>query len=206
MNRAYSVDNVYNAKFNGLAFDGKWLDAFGKPERRHSWFIYGRTTSGKTTFNMQLAKYLSSFGRVIYDSLEEGLSASMQEAYNRVGMTRGNKVILIEESIDDLIIRLKKPKSPNIAIIDSVRYTRLNWIRYKEFCAMFPNKLFIWIAHARGKEPKGALAEDIMYDSFVKIYTEGYRAFISSRFSSGGESTIDIWPEGAAQYWAELNN
>lgn len=205
MNRAYSVDNVYNAKFKGLDFDGKWLEAFGRPERRHSWCIFGRSTSGKTTFTMQLAKYLSAFERVIYNSLEEGLSKSIKEAYKRVGMTNGDRVLLIEERIEDLIIRLEKHKSPNIVIIDSVRYTRLNWKKYCEFKAMFPNKLFIWIAHAKGKDPKGALAEDIFYDSFVKIYTEGYRAFINSRFSSAGDSTIDIWEDGATRYWAELN-
>ncbi len=204
MKRALSVDNVLNAKFNGLDFDGKWREAFGEPERAHSWAIWGQSGSGKTTFNMQLAKYLSGFERVLYNSLEEGLSASIRSVYKRVGITSQNKVMLISESMKDLEKRLLKPKSPNIVIIDSLRHTRFRWNDYDRFCKLFDKKILIWIMHAKGKEPKGALAEDIRYDSFVKIYTEGYRAFVSSRFKEGGDSYIDIWAEGARDYYGEI--
>ncbi len=201
--RSWDVENVLNKKFKGLPFDGIWKEVFGQPERAHSWIIYGRSSSGKTTFNMQLVKYLSQFERVLYNSLEEGLSASIQTAYNRVGITNQNKVTLVQESMKDLTARLEKHKSPNIVFIDSVRYTKMRWNDYQAFCQRFPNKLFIWVSHAKGKEPKGALANDIFYDAFVKIYTEGYRVFVSSRFTTGSESTMDIWKAGAAKYWGE---
>lgn len=202
--RAWDVNQVLTKNFKGMPFDGQWKDVFGQPERKYSWIIYGRSTSGKTTFNMQMAKYISQFERVLYNSLEEGLSASIKEAYNRAGITPKDKITLVQENMDDFIKRLEKHKSPNVVFIDSVRYTKMRWSDYEAFCKRFPNKLFIWISHAKGKEPKGALAEDIYYDAFVKIYTEGYRAFVSSRFSSSSESTIDIWKEGAANYWGEM--
>lgn len=204
MKRALSVDNVLNARFEGLPFDGKWKQVIGMPERAYSWAIWGQSSSGKTTFNMQLAKYLSSFERVLYNSLEEGLSMSIQSAYNRAGITRKDKVQLISEPMKVLEKRLLKPKSPNIVLIDSLRYTKFRWNDYERFCKKFDRKLLIWIMHAKGKEPKGALAEDIRYDSFVKIYIEGYRAFISSRYTEGGDGYLDVWTEGARDYYGEI--
>lgn len=204
MTRALSVDNVLNAKFNGLKFSNEWKELIGVPERSKSWIIWGQSGSGKTTFNMQLAKYLSSFETVLYNSMEEGLSMSIQAAYDRVCLTKGNKVLLIQESMPELVARLEKHKSPNIVFIDSIRYTRMKWTDYEELLRKFPNKLFIWIGHAKGKEPKGALAEDIRYDAFVKIYVEGYRAFVTSRYRVGGVSSYDIWPQGASRYYGEL--
>lgn len=201
--RAWSVDNVLNAKFNGLAFNGEWQEVFGQPERAHSWTIIGKSGSGKTTFNFQLAKMLNSFDRVLYNSMEEGLSGSIQTAYHRVGLTsKQHTVELVQESMEDLTIRLKQHKSPNIVFIDSIKYTKMRWKDYEDFCDMFSDrKLLIWVGHVQGNEPKGALAQDIYYDSFVKIRTEGFRAFVTSRYSNTAKSSIDIWPEGAAEYW-----
>lgn len=204
MKRAFSVDNVLNAKFKGLEFENEWYEVFGTPERAHSWLVWGQSGSGKTTFLIKLAKYLSGFEKVLYNSMEEGLSLSMKKAYQRAGVTPGDNLLMIQEPMADLTERLLKPKSPNIIFIDSVRYARMNWKEYQRFCAKFPTKLFIWVSHAKGKDPKGALAEDIRYDSFVKIYVEGFRAFVTSRFSVCGESTMDIWYEGAQKYWAKM--
>ncbi len=204
MKRAWTVRNVLDAKFTGLPFEGKWKEVIGIPERAHSWIIWGQSGSGKTTFNFQLAEYLGNFEKVLYNSMEEGLSMSIQAAYSRAGLTMENSVLLVNESMKELTKRLKQPKSPNVVFIDSVKYTRFRWNDYEAFCNEFPNKLFIWVAHAKGKEPKGSLAEDIRYDSFVKMYVEGFRVFVQSRYRKGGESTMDIYPEGAAKYWGEI--
>ncbi len=203
---AWSIYNVLKAEFEGIQLKGKWRDAIGSPELAHSWIIWGQSSSGKTTFNMQLAEHLSQFERVVYNSMEEGLSASIKAAFNRAGLNEKNDMILVQETMADLTKRLEKPKSPNIVFIDSVRYTKMKWADYQKFCARFPDKILIWVSHAKGKEPKGALAEDIRYDAFVKIYVEGYRAFVSSRYTEGGESTIDIWKNGAIEYWGESLN
>ena len=203
MARAWTAKNVLEAKFKGLDFTGEWERVFGKPERAHSWIIWGRSSSGKTTFCFKLAKYLGEFERVLYNSMEEGLSKSIQRTYQRSGISEKNGVLLVNESMEALANRLRQHKSPNVVFIDSVKYTRFKWDDYERFCAEFPSKIFIWVTHAKGKEPKGALSEDIWYDSFVKIYVEGFRAFVSSRFSEMSESKMDIWPEKAAKYWAE---
>jgi hypothetical protein len=204
--RALSVDNVLNYKFTGLPFEGIMREVFGTPERAGSWLIFGRSGSGKTTFNMQLARYISNFERVAYNSLEEWPSASIAAAYRRAGLRPGDSVIMVGESMKDFEARMMRKRSPNVMFIDSVKYTKFRWNDYQRFCEQFPKKLIIWVAHANGKEPKGQLADDIRYDSHVKIYTEGYRAHITSRYSQNGGGHIDIWPEGAKEYYGEIDN
>lgn len=204
--RALSVDNVLNYKFTGVPFEGIWREIFGTPERAGSWIIWGPSGSGKTTFNMQLARYISNFEKVIYNSLEEWPSASIANAYQRAGLRPGDNVVMVGESMKEFEKRMLRKRSANVMFIDSVKYTKFRWNDYERFCKKFPNKIKIWVAHANGKEPKGGLSEDIRYDSHVKIYTEGYRAFITSRYSQHGSGQLDIWPEGAREYFGEIDN
>jgi hypothetical protein len=201
MNRAYSVQNVAVAKFKVLNFEGIWQKAIGSPELTGSWFIYGSPKNGKTSFAMMLGKYLSKFKRVAYDSVEEGLSLSIQKAMERVNMMEvGSRLILLEkESIEDLMIRLRRPKSPDIVIIDSVQFLELRFGEYKKMKSKFPHKLFIYISHVDGKQPDGLTAKKIWRDSNVVFRIEGFKAFPIGRY--GGGEPVVISEEKAAAYW-----
>ena len=65
----------------------------------------------------------------------------------------------------------------------------------------FRHKLFIFISHGEGREPKGNVAKSVKYDAFVKIYVEGFKAFSQSRFGGGAEYVI--WDSGARTYWGK---
>ena len=151
-----------------------------------------------------LCKYLSEFGKVAYNSIEEGYSESLKKAIKRVDLfdCGNNFMILDKEPLVEMAERLSKPKSPKIIVIDSIQHSRLTYHQYVELKNCFPNKLFIFISHAKGKEPKGNVADSIRYDASVKIYVEGYRAFCQSRY--GGGETFTIYEDGALQYWGEI--
>ncbi len=212
MGRAISNQNVLAARFETVEFAGEWLASFGRPELRGTWIIWGGSGSGKTTFTLMLCKYLANFGRVAYDSLEQGLSLSLQKAWERVGMGEaGNSVILLnKEELPELRARLNKRKSPEIIIIDSVQYLDgFNWASFKKLKREYPDKLFIFISQAdrAGKDPDGKLAGKIRYDAEIKIKVEGFKAFVTTRYEDAerGEGGADfiIWEQGAAEYWAE---
>lgn len=198
--RALSVSNVANAKFKTLEFEGKWLHAVGKPELTGAWFIYGPPKNGKTTFAMMLVKYLSNFERCAYDSIEEGLSLSIQLAMERVGMdVVGGRVVLLDKmEIGELIPYLKRHKSPNVVVIDSVQFAELTFAQYKRMKEAFPRKLFIYVSHMEGRQPDGQVAKRIWRDSNVVFRVEGYRAFPSGRY--GGRDYINIWEEEAEKH------
>ena len=191
MKRAYSVNNVVDAKFNTLKLDGQWKEAIGCPEFSGSWFIYGPPKNGKTSFAMMLVKYLTSFKRAAYNSVEEGLSLTIKMAFERVNMAEvGGKLVLIEkENVEELIERLKRHKSPDIIVIDSVQFLELKFGEYKALKSMFPNKLFIYISHVEGKIPEGLTARKIWRDANVVFRIEGFKAFPVSRYG-GGEPVV----------------
>lgn len=185
-----------------MDFKDKWLDAFGRPELGGSWLIWGGSGNGKTSLVLQLCKYLTQFGRVAYNSLEEGFSESMKIAFAREGMMEvaGKMVLLDKEPIDELKERLRKRKAPQIVVIDSIQYSDLNYKAYKVLKDEFRKTLFIIISHAEGKKPADRRANSIRYDASVKVYVEGYIAFVTSRYKSGDVSEYIIREEGAENY------
>jgi hypothetical protein len=201
MGRAYSVANVFDAKFRVLEFDGIWRDAVGCPELTGSWFIYGPPKNGKTSLAMMLAKYLTRFRRVGYDSIEEGLSLSIREAMHRVKMKEvKNRFMLIEkETVPELIERLSRHKSPDVIFIDSVQFMELKFSEYKRLKAQFPQKLFVYVSHIEGKQPQGATAKRIWRDANVSIRVEGFKAFPVGRY--GGGEPVVISKKLADDYW-----
>ena len=157
-----------------------------------------------------LCKYISQFGKVAYNSLEQGLSLSLQMAWKRVGMQEaGSGVMLLsKEPLTELKNRLKKQKSPRIIVIDSVQY--LVGFRLSDYVSLmreFPQKLFIWIAHEDLGQPDGKLAKQIRYDADVKIHVEGFRAQVTTRYENAeqqeGGADFIIWEQGAKQYWID---
>ena len=212
MSRAISNKNVLAAQFETAEFTGAYLASFGRPELRGAWIIWGGSGSGKTTFTLMLCKYLAGFRRVAYNSLEQGLSLSLQKAWERVNMAEaGSNIILLnKEQMPELRERLRKRKSPEIIVIDSVQYlTKFYVQQFNELKADFPDKLFIFISQAdkADKDPDGKTAKHIRYDADIKIKVEGYKAFVTTRYEDPdrGEGGADfiIWEKGAADYWAQ---
>lgn len=212
MSRAISNKNVLAAQFETAEFTGAYLASFGRPELRGAWIIWGGSGSGKTTFTLMLCKYLAGFRRVAYDSLEQGLSLSLQKAWERVGMAEaGSNIILLnKEELPELRARLSKRKSPEIIVIDSLQYLDgFNVKTLKNLKNDYPDKLFIFICHAdkSGKDPDSKIGIKVRYDADIKIKVEGYKAFVTTRYEDpdNGEGGADfiIWEQGAAEYWAE---
>jgi Predicted ATP-dependent serine protease len=199
--RAISVSELLNTRHKVMPFTGEWEKSFGCPELRGSMLVYGPRKNGKTRFVLQLCKYLTKFGKVVYDSLEEGASFSMRRAFEEVGMNDVKRriILLDKEPIDQLITRLEKRKSANVVVIDSVQYSGLKYADYTRLIDRFRNKLFIILSHANGKDPRGSVAQSIQYDAYVVVYVEGFKAFPVGRYG-GGEPFV-IWPEEAFKYW-----
>jgi len=201
---ARGVREVLRMKYDTFPFEGAFKDAFSTPERRGVWFIWGDSGNGKTTFAMQLAKELCKYGRVAYNSLEEGSSLTMRNTMLRCGMMEVNRrfLLLDAEPMEQLNIRLHRQKAPDIVFIDSFQYTQMSYKQYIEFKESNRNKLLIFISHADGKQPNGRAAKSVMYDATLKIRVEGFRAFSKGRFI-GPVGHYNIDKIKAPKYWGE---
>lgn len=200
--RTANAREIMETKFRPMGFSGEMLDLFGDPEMSGCWLIWGESSNGKTSFALMLAKYLTRFGRVAYNSIEEGISLSLKNAIEREGMVDcGNRFQVIDkESMQELEVRLEKRKSPDIIFVDSVQYSGLNKLTTKALVEKFPRKLFVFISHAAGKLPDGRTANAIRYDANVKIMVRGYQAKVQSRYGGDKTKTMVIWREGAENY------
>lgn len=201
--RAYSPTEVMSMSIPRLPFSGKWEAALGKPAKTGTWLIWGNPGNGKSSFVMQLAKYLCNFGKVVYDSLEEGTSLSFQMSLDRHRMGEVNKRFSIMNRVELEILseKLEKRRSPEFVIIDSFQYTGLTYKGYKAFKEKHPDKLLIFVSHAKGADPKGDAAKSVEFDADVKILVKGFKALCKSRFMEKAGENYTVWAEGAARCW-----
>ena len=132
LQRALSVSEILKMKKKLLKLTGKWFDAFGHTEFYGVWFIWGNSGNGKSTFVMQLCRELCKFGKVLYVSLEEGTSLTLQNTLRRESMIEANRRLKVirGESMDELSERLEQRKSADFVIIDSFQYTQMTYKAY----------------------------------------------------------------------------
>lgn len=195
---AYSYADIEKMKFITVPFEGVWKDLIGEPEIAGSWIIWGKSANGKTGFALQLAKYIAGFQKVYYNSLEEGLKLSFKTALENNNIKSvGKKFCFHKEKLHQLRARLEKNRSPNIIVIDSLQHFRITIAEYYSLLEDFPKKLFIFISHAQGSEPKGELADEIRYNSDVKIRVHQFIATPVETTRYGGFKPFIIWEQGA---------
>jgi len=204
LRRGMTVRNAIEKHRTVFPFEGAWRDAFDQPETTGIWFIWGKSGNGKTSFALKLCKELARWKRVAYNSLEEGDSLTFAKALQREGLDgcRNQFLLLPSERMDDLDYRLSQKKSPDVVVIDSFQYTRMNHKEALDFCDRHRDKLIIFISQAEGSKPLGRSAQSLLYDAHQKIRIEGYRAFSLGRYK-GASEYYEIWSERAREYWGE---
>ena len=208
--RALTVRNVYDKKFKTITLADRWQAAIGKPEFSGTWFIYGPPKHGKTSFALQLSKYLTSFGKVLYVTAEEGISLAFRKAMQRhqIEDVENNWFVIDRRDvpyISDLVSVLLRQRSPKVVFIDSVLFYNMKQTEYRKLKKMFPDKLFVYVSHVNNSgEPKGATADEIWRDAMVYFKVTGFRAFPVSRY--GGGEPLDVCPELAEKYWGSVKS
>lgn len=185
-------------KDNSLPWEGKWKEMFGEVPDNELWFISGSSASGKSSFVMQLARELTKYGRVLYGSYEEGVSQSFKERIRRERMTekQGRFRIITEDSFEDLMERLSKPKGPKFVIIDSFQESGLTYDQAVALREKFPRKGWIYISQEYKGAPMGKAAARLKYKAGVKIRVVGYKAYCQGRFTGDESDAFTIWEDG----------
>ena len=166
MGKSLSVSQALSIRRSTLRLEGGWGNCVGEIDRTGVVFFWGKSGNGKTSAVLSFGKELARFGRVLYNSLEEGLSVSFLNALRRHAMQDCGRrfQVVAGESIADLDERLSKRKSPDFVIIDSFQYTQLDYRQYIAFKERHLDKMLVFVSHADGKQPAGRVrcrAEDM---------------------------------------------
>jgi len=198
MKRAYTPRDITSKKYECIPWTGKWYNAFGAPTLTETWFICGASASGKSSFVMQLAKRLCEYGTVLYMSYEEGMRKSFCERMEREHMNevQGRFRVAVDDSLDELIARLAKPKSPHFVIIDSFQAAYWTYAQVEALIKRFYKKSFIFVSQEYKGQPLGKAAVRLKYLAGVKVRTNGFRAYCQGRFTGDAGSSYIIWEEG----------
>lgn len=191
--RAIGVSELINRKFDVFEFDGPWKSSFGYPEKNFSAIVYGASGNGKTDFCIKFAKYLTQFGRVYYNSFEEGISKTLQDAVirNKLEEVAGKIVFGNRETFKEMMARLKKRNSPKIVFVDSRDFINLTTAQYKQMRKAFPKKAFIIVCWESNGKPKSEHGKAIEYMVDIKIRVANFKARPRCRF--GGNQDFIIW-------------
>lgn len=211
MARAVSNSNFLAKQFTLANFEGKWLHHLGRPSLTGIWFVYGKSGAGKTTYCLQLAKYLASFDkRIAYNSLEQGVSPSLQAAWRRGNMAEvGRKIILLDrEELDALRLRLNKRQSPEIVFIDSVAYLQNSVDDILSLRYEYPSKLFVLLGQEKDGEAFGAKQIRIKHDADIKIRLVGGIAKCETRYETEdgyGGADLVVYEKRKKKFYAEID-
>lgn len=188
-------------------FEGAFLESFGRPERHAKWFITGPSFAGKSSLIFTLCNYFTQFGVVDYNNHEEagGDSETVSHKILQSGMQdKDGKVRLYKapiecEDYETFGERLKKKKSADFAVLDSIQHAELSKKQYlhltNTLCQPKKGKSLIFISHW----VKNDFTRFVKHDCDIKIEVIGFVAFVESRY--GGSKPFLIWEEGAKKHW-----
>lgn len=193
-----TVYNVLKQKFNLMPFTGAWRDFLGTPAPTGVWSVQGTSGSGKTSFSLQLAKYLRTamHKRVIFWSLEQYGDYGLQVALRYANFNKNDKGIYFagpdEEA--DVLRMMQEKRGYNVLIIDTLTalcetrpkgFTRRDFYAWKQLLA---DSLVIYILHE--EEGTGQLTPNvaafIRKQAAVKISVVGFEAFANNRAGNVG--------------------
>ena len=203
MKKSISAVQALAVRNRTLEVTPEWKGCLGGEISRHGVvFIWGNSGNGKSSAVMAFAKMLANSGKVLYVSKEEGYGLSFQNTLRRFGMQDCGAAFQVvdQESVESLMERLEKPRSPEFIIIDSVQAMGIGSRQFKTLQERFRSKLLVLVSQADGKRPLGRPAMNMMYEADLKLWVEGHTVFSKGRFM-GETKEFVTWEEGARRYW-----
>ena len=203
--RAFSPKEVAAKKWVTLPWGEKWSKPFGFPAENASWFISGASAQGKSSFVMQLGKELCKYGTVLYLSYEERVNQSFQRrmGYLQMAEVQGKFRVATDDTYDELVERLRKPKSPKFVIVDSFQVAKddagFSYDKAVELMRRFTKKSFIYVSQEKKSSPMGSDALRLRYICDMKVRVMGYKAYCLGRSIGEAGSYYVVWKDGLIQ-------
>lgn len=208
MARGITAKTLLNKKFKTFQFTGIWEKVLGEQERGGIWVIYGNEKNGKTTLALLLSEYLTNYENLNYVSAEEGTGFTFKQNLKRAKIDFKNTKIKFYEylEIEELDSMLSRRQCPKIMVIDNATayVDDLKTTVLRRLRRVYPDTLFIIMAHMEKNEPTTAMAKLAKKLCNVYFRVEGLTAFVGGRCPGG---TITINEQTAMLYHgSEIKN
>lgn len=200
--KALTVANVINQNVTLIEFSEYANDlyqAFGNPQNKGIWFVWGGSGSGKSSLLLDLSKEFCRKLKTIYNELEEDLDD--KDFIDRIKLKNMQDVkenfLTAQFDYDQMCKYLDKRDSPKVVVINSAPYFFKDLQQYFEFANKYKRKKILIISGmAKGNNPYSELEWKIMYDANKKIFCSGYLASCKGRTIGPNGGTYIIWKEG----------
>lgn len=200
--KALTVANIVNQKVNLIDFENtapELYQAFGNPQDKGVWFIWGGSGSGKSSLLFEIDKAFAKDLKILHNELEEETNDDdFINRYKRMNMHDVQDNFLTRDyNYSQLCEYLDRRDSPKVVSINSATYFFENIQQYFDFSRKYKRKKIIIISGmAKGNNPYSELETKIMYDANKKIFVSGYLAMCKGRTIGPNGGTYIIWKEG----------
>ncbi|WP_163401508.1 bifunctional adenosylcobinamide kinase/adenosylcobinamide-phosphate guanylyltransferase [Flavobacterium fluviatile] len=210
LKRALTVSNVLSAIVSVIKFTGRFFDVFGNPQKKGRWFIWGDSSSGKSSFIMQLIKEFAKTEKTILVSREEDLDdENLQDRLKLFQMQDVAKNFsLVDDTLEQLIERLERRNSAQVVVIDSVAYFFMGYTfeDYLNFRKRFKDKTLVFVGHGKGQNPKTEFEDRIKFDATQKVVVSGYLATNKGRKYGPHATQYVVWEKGYQDLHGQQKN
>ncbi|MDQ8012011.1 MAG: hypothetical protein REI96_06165 [Flavobacterium nitrogenifigens] len=202
LKKALNVANIVNQKITLIDFENTappLYQAFGNPQNKGVWFVWGSSGSGKSSLLLDLLKAFCLSLKSIHNEREEDLDDFDFIERTKLKNMQDVKSNYYAASYDynQLCEYLDKKNSPDVVLINSAGYFFESLQQYYDFTRKYKrNKIIIISGMAKGNNPYSELETKIMYDANKKIFVSGYLALCKGRTIGPNGGTYVIWKEG----------
>lgn len=203
MKKALTVANVLNQKVTLVDFaekNPKLYQAFGNPQNKGIWFVWGGSGSGKSSLLLDITKAFCQQGlKALHIEKEEDLDDDDFIERMKLKNMHDVKDNFLTESYnyEEVCEYLDRRNSPKVVIINSATYFFNDLEQYFEFTNKYKRRKIIIISGmAKGNNPYSELENKIMFDANKKIFCSGHHAICKGRKTGPNGGSYIIWQEG----------
>lgn len=202
LKKALTVANIVNQKVTLIDFSENYPDlyqAFGNPQNKGVWFIWGGSGSGKSSLVLDIVKAFCKTLKAVHNELEEDLDDD--DYIKRIELKKmqdvENRFLSVSYNYNEMCEYLDKRDSPKVVSINSATYFFKDLAQYYEFVKKYRRtKILIISGMAKSGNPYSEIENKIMFDANKKIFVNGYLASCKGRTIGPNGGTYIVWQEG----------
>jgi len=194
-------NKLMSMEFDSLKMDEGWEDLMQHPARNMKIAIWGPPKNGKTAAALQMANYLTKFGKVLYNFADQGFNKSTKDLWIESGLSNNSKAEPNDAStLADLEKEIATGKYDFVFIDMISDYIRMEKIKPEEFKQNFirkyPNVSFILVFEVtKGGNFKGDQGWTHLVDAIMTV-----EDFLMENRGRYGFGQRVIWLEGLKQF------